>query len=162
MSLKFSSLLLCGEVRNGSRFRIGNSANKPGSQGSVAQRCDSPISSGRSVLGREFGARLCEQFIDQLRLLEHDQTIRDSGDVCGARNTQFEQEFLGLFRAETVSAYDWRDHIGDFCVADYLTELNKVHPMGYSTRFSLHLSRTSSCLAVLSLVGPAICLMRLA
>src|SRR5512132_1979399 len=45
-------------------------------------------------------------------------TMRDLGDVCGARNTQFEQEFLGLFRAETVSAYDWRDRIGDFCVAD--------------------------------------------
>jgi hypothetical protein len=44
----------------------------------------------------------------------------DSGDLCGARNTQFEQEFLDLFRAETVSAYDWRDRIGDFCVADYL------------------------------------------
>jgi hypothetical protein len=40
------------------------------------------------------------------------------GDVCGARNTQFEQEFLDLFRAETVSAYNWGDRIGDFCVAD--------------------------------------------
>jgi len=47
----------------------------------------------RSALGREFGARL-------LRAV-NDQTMRDSGDVCGARNTQFEQEFLGLFRAET-------------------------------------------------------------
>jgi hypothetical protein len=45
-----------------------------------------------------------------------------------------------------VSAYDWRDRIGDFCVADYLAELDKVHPVRYSTRFSLHLSRTSSCL----------------
>jgi hypothetical protein len=26
-----------------------------------------------------------------------------------------------------VSAYDWRDRIGDFCVADYLVELNVVH-----------------------------------
>jgi len=52
----------------------------------------------------------------------------------GARNTQFEQEFFGLFRAETVSAYDWRDRIGDFCVADYLAELDKVHVMRYSTR----------------------------
>ena len=59
--------------------------------------------------------------------------MRDLGDVCGARNTQFEQEFLGLFRAETVSAYDWRDRIGDFCVADYLAELDKVHVMRYST-----------------------------
>ena len=71
----------------------------------------------RSALGREFGARLLRA--------ANDQTIRDSGDVCGARNTQFEQEFLGLFLGETVSAYDWRDHIGDFCVADYLAELDK-------------------------------------
>jgi hypothetical protein len=63
--------------------------------------------------------------------------MRDLGDVCGARNTQFEQEFLGLFRAETVSAYDWRDRICDFCVADYLAELDMVHVMRYSTRFSL-------------------------
>jgi hypothetical protein len=55
--------------------------------------------------------------------------MRDLGDVCGARNTQFEQEFLGLFRVETVSAYDWRDRIGDFCVADYLAELDMVHVM---------------------------------
>jgi hypothetical protein len=67
------------------------------------------------------------------------------GDVCGARNTQFEQEFFGLFRAETVSAYDWRDRISDFCVADYLAELDKVHVMRYSTPFSLHLGRTSAC-----------------
>ena len=72
------------------------------------------------------------------------QTIRDSGDVCGARNTQFEQEFFGVFRAETVSAYNWRDRIGDFCVADYLAELDMVHVMRYSTRFSLHLGRLSS------------------
>jgi hypothetical protein len=67
--------------------------------------------------------------------------MRDSGDVCGARNTQFEQEFLGLFLGETVSAYNWRDRIGDFCVADYLAELDTVHVMRYSTRFSLHLRR---------------------
>ena len=105
----------------------------------------------RSAPGDQFWAAsselaFCEQFIGQLRLLEHDQTIRDSGDVCGARNTQFEQEFLDLFRAETVSAYDWRDRIGDFCVADYLVEHYTVHAVKYSTRFSLHLSRTSSCL----------------
>ena len=38
------------------------------------------------------------------------------------------------------------DRIGDFCVADYLAELDKVHPVRYSTRFSLRLHRTSSCL----------------
>ena len=65
--------------------------------------------------------------------------MRDSGDVCGARNTQFDQEFFGLFFGETVSAYNWRDRIGDFCVADYLAELDTVHVMGYSTRFSLPL-----------------------
>jgi len=70
--------------------------------------------------------------------------MRDLGDVCGARNTQFEQEFFGVFRAETVSAYNWRDRIGDFCVADYLAELDMVHVMRYSTRFSLHLGRMSS------------------
>jgi hypothetical protein len=59
--------------------------------------------------------------------------MRDLGDVCGARNTQFEQEFLGLFLGETVPAYDWRDRIGDFCVADYLAELDTVHVMRYST-----------------------------
>jgi hypothetical protein len=71
--------------------------------------------------------------------------MRDSGDVCGARNTQFEQEFFGLFLGETVSAHNWRDRIGDFCVADYLAELDTVHVMRYSTRFSLHLRRISSC-----------------
>ena len=70
--------------------------------------------------------------------------MRDLGDVCGARNTQFEQEFLGLFGAETVSSYDWRDRVGDFCVADYLAELNTVHVMRYSTRFGLHLRRKGS------------------
>ena len=53
--------------------------------------------------------------------------MRDSGDVCGARNTQFDQEFFGLFRGEMVFAYDWRDRIGDFCVADYLVEHYTVH-----------------------------------
>ena len=71
--------------------------------------------------------------------------MRDPGDVCGARNTQFEQEFFGLFGAETVSAYDWTDRIGDFCVAEYVAELDMVHVVKYSTRFSLHLGRTSSC-----------------
>ena len=70
--------------------------------------------------------------------------MRNLGDVCSARNTQFEQEFFGVFRAETVSAYDWRDRIGDFCVADYLQEFDTVHVMRYSTPFSLHLGRTSS------------------
>jgi hypothetical protein len=80
--------------------------------------------------------------------------MRDSSDVCGARDTQFEQEFLDLFRAETVSAYDGRDRIGDFRVADYLAELDTVHVMRYSTRFSLHLRRiaglggtTEACVA---------------
>jgi len=67
--------------------------------------------------------------------------MRDSGDVCGARNTQFDQEFFGLLLGETVSVYDWRDRIGDFCVADYLAELDTVHVMRYSTRFSPHLER---------------------
>jgi len=53
--------------------------------------------------------------------------MRDVGDVCGPRNTQFEQEFLGRFLGETVSAYDWRDRVGDFCVADYLVEHYTVH-----------------------------------
>jgi hypothetical protein len=67
--------------------------------------------------------------------------MRDSGDVCSARNTQFEQEFFGVFLGETVFAYDWRDRIGDFCVVDYLEEFDTVHVMRYSTRFSLHLRR---------------------
>jgi hypothetical protein len=92
----------------------------------------------RSALAASSELAFCEQFIGQLRLLEQDQTIGDSGDVCGARNTQFEQEFLGLFLGETVSAYDWRDRIGDFCVAEYLAELDTVHVMRYSTRFSFH------------------------
>ena len=124
--------MLRGEVQNSSRFRIWNSANKLGSQGCVAKARFS-----RSALGREFGARLLRA--------GNDQTMRDLGVVCGARNTQFEQEFLGLFRAETVSAYDRRDRIGDFCVADYLAELDTVHVMRYSTRFSLHSRRMSSC-----------------
>jgi hypothetical protein len=70
--------------------------------------------------------------------------MRDSGDVCGARNTQFEQEFFGLFLGETVSAYNWRDRIGDFCVADYLAKLDTMHVMRYSTRFGLHLRRKGS------------------
>jgi hypothetical protein len=66
------------------------------------------------------------------------------GDVCGARNAQFDQEFFGLFLGETVSAYNWRDRIGDFCVAEYLEELDTVHVMRYSTRFGLHLRRKGS------------------
>jgi hypothetical protein len=53
-------------------------------------------------------------------------------------NTQFDQEFLNLFRAETVSAYDWRDRIGDLCVAEYLAQLDTVHLVRYSTPLSLH------------------------
>jgi hypothetical protein len=104
----------------------------------------------RSALGDQLWAAsselaFCEQFIGQLRVLEHDQTIRDSGDVCGARNMQFEQEFRGLFLGETMSAHNWRDRVGDFCVADYLAEHYMVHVMSYSTRFSLHLRHTISC-----------------
>jgi hypothetical protein len=70
--------------------------------------------------------------------------MRDLGDVCGARNAQFDQEFFGLFLGETVSACNWRDRIGDFCVADYLEEFDTVHVMRYSTPFSLHLRRKGS------------------
>src|SRR4029450_12945770 len=70
--------------------------------------------------------------------------MRDLGDVCGARNTQFEQEFFGLFLGETVSTYNWRDRIGDFCVADYLEELDTMHVMRYSTGFGLPLRRKGS------------------
>jgi hypothetical protein len=63
--------------------------------------------------------------------------MRDLGDVCGARNTQFEQEFFGLFVSETVSAHDWRDGIGDFCVAYYLTELDTMHVIHYMIRSPL-------------------------
>ena len=58
--------------------------------------------------------------------------MRDSGDVCGARNTQFEQEFFGVFLGETVSTYNGRDRIGDFRIADYLAELDTVHRVRYS------------------------------
>ena len=60
--------------------------------------------------------------------------MRDSGDVCGARNTQFDQEFLGLFGVETVSAYDRTGRIGDFGVADYLAEFDTMRVMRYFTR----------------------------
>jgi hypothetical protein len=40
---------------------------------------------------------------------------------------QFEQGFLRLSLGKMMSAHDWRDGIGDFCVADYLAELNQVH-----------------------------------
>jgi hypothetical protein len=46
---------------------------------------------------------------------------------------QFEQGFLRLSLGETMSAHDWRDGIGDFCVANYLSELNPVHLVKYST-----------------------------
>src|ERR1043166_10139984 len=46
---------------------------------------------------------------------------------------QFEQEFLGLSLGQTMSAHHWRDGIGDFCVADYLAELNQVHLLGHYT-----------------------------
>jgi hypothetical protein len=59
--------------------------------------------------------------------------MRDSDDVCGTRNTQFDQEFFGLLLGETVSAYDWRDRICDFCVADYLAERDTVHVMIFYT-----------------------------
>ena len=39
---------------------------------------------------------------------------------------QFEQGFLGLSLGEMMSAHDWRDGVGDFCVAEYLAELNEV------------------------------------
>jgi hypothetical protein len=32
-----------------------------------------------------------------------------------------------------MSAHDWRDGIGDFCVADHLAELNEVHLVRHST-----------------------------
>jgi hypothetical protein len=38
-----------------------------------------------------------------------------------------------------VSAYDWRDRIGDFCVAEYLAELDTVHvvrALSYSVTFT--------------------------
>jgi hypothetical protein len=75
----------------------------------------------------------------------------DSGDLCGARNTQFEQEFLDLFRAETVSAYDWRDRIGDFCVADYLAEL-------YDARDEIFYTKSVSTCAAIYSHAPARCL----
>jgi len=46
---------------------------------------------------------------------------------------QFEQGLLRLSLCQTMSAHDWRDGIGDFCVANYLAELNKVHLISYST-----------------------------
>ena len=46
---------------------------------------------------------------------------------------QFEQNFLGFSLGETMSAHDWSDGISDFCVADYLAELNEVHLVRYST-----------------------------
>lgn len=105
------------------------SANKPSSQGCAAKRHDSP----RQLWSASSELAFCAVY-RPVETFGTDQTIRDSGDVCGARNTQFEQEFLGLFRAETVSAHDWRDRIRDFCVADYLAEHYTVHVVRYSTR----------------------------
>ena len=34
-----------------------------------------------------------------------------------------------------ISAHDWRDGIGDLCVADYLAELNEVHLVRHYTQF---------------------------
>ena len=61
----------------------------------------------------------------------------DSGDICSAGNTQFEQAFLGLFLGQAISAHDCRDGIGDFCVADYLAECDEVDLILYtSSRFT--------------------------
>jgi hypothetical protein len=46
---------------------------------------------------------------------------------------QFEQGFLGLSLGQTMSAQDWKDGIGDFCVANYLAELNPVHLVRHYT-----------------------------
>jgi len=46
---------------------------------------------------------------------------------------QFEQGFFSLSLCQTMSAHDWGDGIGDFCVANYLAELNPVHLVKYST-----------------------------
>jgi len=46
---------------------------------------------------------------------------------------QFEQGILCLFFGEMMSAHDRRDDVGDFCVADYLAELDQVHGVRYST-----------------------------
>lgn len=70
--------------------------------------------------------------------------MRDLGDARRARNTQFDQEFFGLFLGETVSSYNWGNRIGDLCVADYLAELDMMHVMRLFYTISLHLSRTSS------------------
>jgi hypothetical protein len=51
----------------------------------------------------------------------------NSGNIRGAMNTQVEQGLLNVFLREMMFAHDWGDRIRDFCVADNLTELNKVH-----------------------------------
>ena len=51
----------------------------------------------------------------------------DPGNVCAARNAQFEQGFFDLSFGETMSAHHSEDDVGDFCVADYLVEQNVVH-----------------------------------
>jgi hypothetical protein len=52
----------------------------------------------------------------------------DSSDVCSAKNMQFEQDFLRLSLSEPMSAHDWGDGIGHFCVMKYLVEFNPMHP----------------------------------
>ena len=54
---------------------------------------------------------------------------------------QFEQEFLGLFLGETMSAYDWRDRICDFGVADYLAKRDTMHVRRYSYTIAMQLGR---------------------
>ena len=63
----------------------------------------------------------------------HCSTKNDSGDICRARNMQFEQGFRSLILGEAMSADDCRDGIGDLCVADYLAQFDEVHLLGYST-----------------------------
>ena len=46
---------------------------------------------------------------------------------------QFKQGCFRLSLGKTMSAHDWRDRIGDLCVADYLAELNKVHLVRHYT-----------------------------
>jgi hypothetical protein len=70
--------------------------------------------------------------------------MRDSGDVCGARNTQCEQEFLRLFLGETMAAYRWRDRIGDFCVADYLSKLDTVHSQNQRLGFQIEINESKT------------------
>jgi hypothetical protein len=103
MSLKFSPFCRAAKFEIVLDFVYGIQRTNRVHRDALPKVAILPISSGRSALAVSSELAF-EQFIGQLRLLEHDQTICDSGDVCGARNTQFEQEFLGLFLGETVSA----------------------------------------------------------